>query len=184
MKTAGKVSHLASGCAALLALAGCSDGDVKEVKQWMATTEKQTHVSVVPLSEPKTYVPFAYAGKDLTDPYSANKLLVELARTQAKSDSLFKPDLDRKKELLESYPLDAIRMVGVLQNGNANFALLQIDSAYHQVTVGQFIGQNFGKITAVTDSAVNIREVVQDAGGEWVERHSTLELQDGKETKK
>ena len=165
-------------------LAACSDSDVKEVKDWMAQVRKESRVSVTPLAEPKTFIPFAYSARDTTDPYSPNKLLAELAKAAAKSDNRFKPDMERRKELLESYPLDTIVMVGVLQKAGVNYALLQIDRAVYQVRVGQHLGQNFGLVTSVTENAVNIKEVVQDAGGEWVERASKLELQESKETKK
>ena len=165
-------------------LAACSDSDVKEVKNWMEEVKKESKVSVAPLPEPKTFIPFAYSAKDAIDPYSPNKLLAELAKAAAKSDNRFKPDTERRKELLESYPLDTIAMVGVLQKAGINYALLQIDRAVHQVRVGQHVGQNYGLVTGVTETAVNIKEVVQDAGGEWVERMSKLELQESKETKK
>ncbi|MES2151685.1 MAG: pilus assembly protein PilP [Pseudomonadota bacterium] len=169
-------------CAALLA--GCGDSDVKEVKQWMADVKRDTKVAVTPLSEPKTFIPFAYAEKDQIDPFSPNKLLAVLAQAAAKSDNPLKPDMGRARELLESYPLDTMRMVGTLQKGGVNYALLQIDRAVYQVKPGQRIGQNFGVIVSMGENVINIKEVVQDAAGEWVERMSKLELQESKETKK
>jgi type IV pilus assembly protein PilP len=165
-------------------LAGCSDSDVKEVRDWMAQVNKDTKVKVVPLAPPKTFIPFAYTARDAVDPFSPNKLLAELARAAEKSDNKYRPDMERRKEPLESYPLDTFVMVGVMQKGGINYALLQLDRAVHQVRVGQRIGQNYGLVTGVTENAVNIKEVVQDAGGEWVERMSKLELQESKETKK
>ncbi len=165
-----------------LALAGCGDRDVQEVRQWMAQVKAQTKVVVPPLSEPKTFIPFAYAAKDEVDPFSPNKLLAELAKA-AKSNGAFKPDLERRKEVLESYPLDTIKMVGTLQKAGVVYALLQIDRAVYQVRAGQYLGQNFGRISSVTEEAVSIKEIVQDAGGDWVERMSKLELQDSKEKK-
>lgn len=169
---------------AALLLAGCSDGDVREVQQWMDETRQNTQVKVKPLSEPKTFVPFAYQAHDVIDPFSQDKLLAELARTEAQSDNPLKPDTERRRELLENFPLDAMQMVGILQKGGANHALLQIDRSVYQVRAGQRIGQNFGIVTSVTEQAVNIREVVQDATGDWVERMSKLELQESKETGK
>ena len=164
-------------------LSGCSDSDVKEVRQWMDTTKKNTKVNVTPLSEPKTFIPFAYTAEAETDPYDPNKLLAELARA-ANKDNRFRPDMERRKELLESYPLDTIRMVGIMQKGGTNYALLQIDKAVHQVKAGQRLGQNYGVVTSVTETGINIKEVVQDPGGEWVERMAKLELQESKENNK
>jgi type IV pilus assembly protein PilP len=165
-------------------LSGCSDSDVREVKDWMETTKKNTKVNVAPLSEPKTFIPYTYVPIEESDPYDPNKLLGELARAAAKSDNRFKPDMERRKELLETYPLDTIKMVGVMQKAGVNYALLQIDRAVHQVKAGQRLGQNYGVVTSVTEAAININERVQDASGEWVERMSKLELQESKENNK
>jgi type IV pilus assembly protein PilP len=168
----------------LAMLAGCGDNDVKEVKQWMAQVKSETKVAVAPLAEPKTFIPFAYTGKDVVDPFSNSKLLVELAKVAAMSNNPLKPDTNRRKELLETFPLDTMHMVGVLRKAGVNYALVQIDKAVFQVTVGMRLGQNFGQVTGVTESTVALKEVVQDAAGDWVERLSKLELQEGKETKK
>jgi type IV pilus assembly protein PilP len=167
-----------------LLLAGCGDSDVKEVRDWMAAVKAETRPAVKPLPEPKEFVPFAYGQKDAVDPFSQNKLLVELAKAAEASHNPLKPDTSRPKELLENYPLDTMRMVGAIQKGGVNYGLLQIDKAVFQVRVGQRIGQNFGLVTRVSDGGVDIRETVQDAAGEWVERMTKLELQESKETGK
>ena len=153
-----KTARFAVPLMAAALLAGCSDGDVAEVRQWMAQTQKQTRVSVQPLTEPKTFIPFAYVHTDVVDPFSQDKLLVELARTGGAN----RPDQERPKEPLEYFPLDTVRMVGAIR-------------------VGQRIGQNYGVVTSVSEVAVDIRETVQDATGDWVERMTKLELLEGKE---
>ncbi|WLI89491.1 pilus assembly protein PilP [Massilia sp. R2A-15] len=166
-------------------LAGCGASDVREVKDWMAQVKKDTKVTVVPIAEPKTFIPFAYTAREQVDPFSPNKLLAELARAAEKSDdNKYKPDMNRRKELLENFPLDAFTMVGVLQKGGVNYALLQVDRSVYQVKAGQRIGQNYGLVTGVSENVVQIKEVVQDAAGEWVERLSKLELQESKESRK
>lgn len=169
--------------AAALLLAGCGDSDVKEVHDWMDQVKHDTRPAVKPLSEPKDFLPYAYSDRAAVDPFSPNKLLAELAKAAEASADPNKPDLQRPREVLESYPLDTMRMVGTLQKGGVNYALLQIDRAVYQVRAGQRIGQNFGTVTRVGDDAINIREVVQDAAGEWVERMAKLELQ-SKENRK
>ena len=181
------MSHMirtAAAAAALALLAGCSDGDIHEVNGWMAQVRADTKPHVAPLVEPKTFIPFVYQAREEVDPYNPNKLLGELARAAEKNDSLYKPDTKRRKEYLESFPLDTMRMVGTMQKGGVTFALLQIDRAVHQVKSGMRLGQNYGIVTAVDESAISIKETVQDAGGDWVERMSKLELQETKESKK
>ena len=170
-----------AACAALLA--GCGDSDVREVRDWMTQVQQETRPSVKPLPEPKDFIPYAYAARDQVYPFSLAKLLTELARVAETSNNPNKPDLQRPRELLETYPLDTMRMVGTMEKGGTRYALVQIDRSLYQVKPGQRIGQNFGIVTRVGDDAVNIREVVQDAAGEWVERLAKLELQ-SKETGK
>lgn len=165
-------------------LAGCGDSDVREVRDWMAQVKRDTRPAVKPLPAPKEFIPFAYLEKGQVDPFSPQKLQAGLDKGVQASHSPYTPDTRRPKELLENYPLDTMRMVGVLEKGGANYALVQIDRSVYQVRVGQHVGENFGLVTRVTAGAVDIREVVQDAGGEWVERMSKLELQDSKESGK
>jgi type IV pilus assembly protein PilP len=170
---------------AFLLLAGCGDSDVQEVRTWMKQVDAQTKVQVPPLSEPKTFIPYAYAHKDELDPFNPNKLLAELAKQAAQGGSNgLKPDTTRRKELLETYPLDTIKMVGTIEKKGVIYAVLQVDRAVHQVVVGQHLGQNFGRITGIDESTVNLKEIVQDATGDWVERLSKLELQESKENTK
>lgn len=169
----------------VLLLAGCADSDVKEVEDWMAQVKREAKVSVTPLSEPKAFFPFAYAEQGVIDPFSADKLLAELARAAAAQNAdRLKPDMARRKEFLENFPLDTMTMVGVMQKGGINYALVNIDKTVHQIRLGQRLGQNYGLVTTVAEDAVLVKEVVQDAGGEWVERPSKLELQESKGTQK
>ena len=165
-------------------LAGCSGSDEAEINSWMAGVKAETRVSVEPISEPKTFIPFAYGVREETDPFNPDKLLAELARAaNAKADPL-KPDDTRRKEYLETFPLDAMAMVGTINKGGVAYGLIQIDRAVHQVRRGQRMGQNYGQVVDVGETGINVKEVVQDAGGEWIERMTKLELQESKETKK
>jgi type IV pilus assembly protein PilP len=169
--------------AAALLLAGCGDSDVKEVRDWMDQVKQETRPAVKPLSEPKDFIPYAYGAKEAVDPFSQDKLLSQLVKAAETAPDPNKPDMQRPRELLEGYPLDTMHMVGTMQKAGVSYALVQIDRAVYQVRAGQHIGQNFGIVTRVGDEAINIREVVQDAAGEWVERLAKLELQ-SKENRK
>lgn len=164
----------------LSALAGCGDGGISEVRQWMDEVRQQTKVSVPKLSEPKKFTPFIYSVKDSIDPYNPSKLAVAFARLKPPSNNSLKPDLERRREPLEAYPLDSLKMVGTLQKPGLSYALLQIDKAIFQAKVGNYLGQNNGMITSITEAAVELTEIVQDASGEWVERKAKLELQETK----
>jgi len=165
-------------------LAGCGDSDTQEVKQWMDQVDHQARVAVPPLVAPKQFIPFAYASNDEVDPFNPNKLLAELAKLDRVRGGGLKPDTERRKEVLESFPLDTIKMVGTLEKKGTVFALLQVDKAVYQVQAGQHLGQNFGLVTGVSEAGITIKEIVQDATGDWVERISKLELQESKESTK
>lgn len=161
-------------------LSGCGDSGVPEVRQWMDEAKRNTKISIPKLSEPKKFTPFQYTAKNEVDPYNPVKLSVALAKLQAKSNSGLKPDTDRRREALEAYPLDAIKMVGTLQKPGLNQVLLQVDKTVFQAKVGNYVGPNFGMITKVSETGVELKEIVQDASGEWTERKATLELQETK----
>lgn len=173
-------------CLALTAalLAGCSDGDIAEVNSWMAKTRAEAKVQVTPISEPKTFIPFGYTAQEEVDPFEPNKLLGELARAANPDPGKYKPDMNRKKEHLESFPLDTFSMVGTLHKNGTTYALLQMERSIFQITKGARLGQNYGIVTALSDSEISIKETVQDAAGEWVERITKLELQESKESNK
>jgi type IV pilus assembly protein PilP len=161
----------------LLGLSGCGDGGVQELKQWMENVRQNTRVVIPKLAEPKKFTPFVYSGKDSIDPYNPAKLDAAFAKLQGNSNAL-KPDLDRRREPLEAFPLDTVKMVGTLQKPGLTYALLQVDKSVYQVKVGNYVGQNLGMITNITENNVDIKEIVQDASGEWVERKAKLELQE------
>ena len=167
------------------ALAGCGDGDVQEVRDWMKQVERETVPAVKPLPEPKEFVPYAYnPGEEALEPFSEAKLLGEIARVAATSTNPLQPDESRPREVLENYPLDTMRMVGTLHKGGVSYALVQIDASIFQVKAGQRIGQNHGLVTRISEGAIDIRETVEDATGDWVERKATIELAESKETGK
>ena len=95
-----------------------------------------------------------------------------------KSSALLASAKAHATQELESYPLDSMTMVGSLQQGGKAHALLMVESRLHDVKVGDWIGQNYGQITSITDSQITLRETVQDPTGEWIERTSTLQIQE------
>lgn len=164
----------------LSALGGCSDNDQLEVTQWMSDVKRDTKIVVRKIDEPKKFTPFSYNAADAVDPYNPIKLSVALAKMQAKSHGVLKPNLDRRREALENYPLDAMRMVGTLQKPGLSYALVQVDKAVFRIKVGSYVGQNFGMVTKVTETEMELKEIIQDASGEWAERQAKLELQESK----
>jgi type IV pilus assembly protein PilP len=155
-------------------LVACGAEDHEDLRGWMEQSAQGLKGQVKPLPEIKPSIIVAYETATLTDPFSQEK--IEPERKKGGNGGGVGPDLDRRKEPLEQFPLDSLAMVGVLQQGKVTYALVKADAALHRVRAGNYMGQNFGVITAVSDDGITLKEIVQDADGEWVERTSTLQL--------
>lgn len=162
---------------AAMLLAGCGS-DTDELRQWMEQQRKEAKPTVTPLLPPKKFLPQPYEANTGVDPFSTQKLSVAIKQEAAQPNSLLTAEINRRKEPLEAYPLDNMSMVGSLTRDNRRYALLRVDSLLYQVKAGDYLGQNFGRITKISETEITLREVVQDAAGEWIERTSTLQLQE------
>jgi type IV pilus assembly protein PilP len=167
---------VAMGVAAF-ALTACG-GDQEELAQWMDQQRREVKPSVAPLSPPKKFTPQPYVALGGVEPFSAQKLTVALKQEARQPNSLLASEINRRKEPLEAYPLDSMSMVGSVVRGGRPYALLRVDNLLYQVKPGDYIGQNYGKITKISETSVTLREIVQDAAGEWIERASALQLQE------
>lgn len=159
---------------ACLALTACGGEEHQDLRQWMKDSTKDLKGKIPPLPEVKSFPVAAYEAGDLLDPYNALKIEPE---RKAGSGGI-KPDLDRRKEPLEAYPLESLKMVGTLMKGKMVHALVQADKTLHQVKIGNYMGQNFGIITDINDSEIKLKELVPDSLGDYAERTSTLQLQE------
>jgi type IV pilus assembly protein PilP len=168
--------------AAVVVLAGCASSGTDEINAWMAQQKATTKPKVTPIPEPKNFTPEAYDQEAQVEPFSNQKLAQALKRDSQQQGqanaALLAPELTRRKEPLEAFPLDAMSMVGSLIKKGEPVALVKVDNLLYQVKPGNYLGQNYGKITKVGESEVVLRELVQDAAGEWVERVATLQLQE------
>jgi len=162
---------------AAVLLAGCS-GEQEELQQWMEQQRREVKPSVQPISPPKKFNPQAYAATDGVEPFSSQKLTVALKQEARQPNSLLASEFNRRKEPLEAFPLDSMTMVGSVVKNGRNYALLRVDNLLYQVKPGDYLGQNYGKITKITETDVSLREIVQDAAGEWIERPGALQLQE------
>ena len=161
-----------------VALSACT-ADVSELQGWMDETRANAPRRTTRLEEPKRFEPFRYEARSDIDPFSNSKLQVALARFTDRNKGGLTPDLNRRREPLESFPLDGLRLVGHLSRASSGpVALVEADKVIFQLRVGNYIGQNFGRVTRITETEVAVKELVQDAAGDWVERESALALQE------
>jgi type IV pilus assembly protein PilP len=162
---------------AVSSVVGCS-GEQQELTQWMEQQRREVKPSVQPLSPPKKFTPQAYVSLNGVEPFSTQKLSVALKQEAKQPNSLLSVEINRRKQPLEAYPLDSMSMVGSVIKAGRQYALLRVDNLLYQVKQGDYLGQNYGKITKISETDVALREIVQDAAGEWIERPSALQLQE------
>lgn len=160
-----------------LLMSGCTSQE-EEIQSWIAEQEKLARPRVEKIPEPRRFIPQPYEGASGVDPFSPKKLVAGTSLPSEKSNALLMTERQRRKEPLEAFPLDAVQMVGSVRRLDGPYALLRVDGMLHYVTVGNYVGQNFGKITAISETDMILREIVQDAAGEWVERSMTMQLQE------
>jgi type IV pilus assembly protein PilP len=162
-------------------LSGCSSETDTELRAWVQEQRGLTKSKVAAIPAPKTFAPQTYTQVGAVDPFSIQKMNAGLKKggnAAAVNTALITPELNRRRESLEAFPLDGFTMVGSVIKEGKPLALVKVEELLYQVRVGNYLGQNYGKITKITESEVVLREVVQDAAGEWVERAASLQLQE------
>ena len=172
-----RLSTLTTLALAAVLMAGCS-AEHEELQQWMEQQRREVKPNVTPLTPPKPFDPEPYAVAAAVEPFSTQKLTVALKQEARGPNSLLSAELNRRKEPLEAFPLDSMGMVGSVTRGGRPFALLRVDNLLYQVKVGDYLGQNYGRVTRIAETEVTLREIVQDAAGEWIERSASLQLQE------
>lgn len=160
--------------ASTLAVAACAPQTMEDLERFTATAHQDRRPTVEPLPELRPHRTFVYAAGHLTDPFDAGNLGLDQPEPEPGGPA---PDLDRRREILEQYTLDSLRMVGTLTRGDITWAILRApDNTVHQATVGNYMGTNFGRITDISESRVELTETIQGPTGGWIERQASLAL--------
>ncbi len=157
-----------------LALAACGGEQYGDLKEELNALTKEMRGVVPPLPVVKPYEPVPYQGVELQDPFGPGK--IELVRGPGTGPK--RPDESRPKEPLEAFALESLKMVGTLQQGKEIFALIRADVSLYRIKAGNYLGQSFGLVTEVSENEVKVRELVQDASGDWAERLGEIKLQE------
>lgn len=157
---------------AVAVLASSCSSEIDDLKTFVRDSEKGLPRRIDPLPPVKPFEPFTYEGFDLPDPFKPRKL----SPPKEGGGGGIAPDLNRRKEPLEAFPLEQLKMVGTLSQGKDTYAIVRADKTLYRVKKGNYMGQNFGLITDVTESEIKLKEIVQDSAGDWAERQSVLPL--------
>jgi type IV pilus assembly protein PilP len=165
--------------AAAALVGGCTGEEHGDLKKELEQLTKDLRGRVEPLPQVKPYEPVPYAAESQVDPFRPERIDVAQAGSP-RATSKLAPDPNRPKEPLEAFALESIQMVGTITQEKQTFALIKAGPNLYRVQKGNYMGQNFGVITAIDESQIALKELVQDSGGEWVERTSALQLQETK----
>lgn len=161
---------------ALFSLLGCDHQSKREdLEQYIAETKARHIAQIEPLPEVKPYETFTYQATNLRSPFvtpEPEQVVLDLP-----ADNGIRPDTNRRKEPLESFPLDSLRMVGTIQKERRLWAIVvDTDGTVHRITKGNYIGQNHGKIESINEEKILIKEIVSDPRGGWQEKESSMAL--------
>ncbi len=176
----GKLNTLVRiAVAGLLAgsLAACAGNNTEDLRSYVDKVKSRQHARVEPLPEFSPFETHLYQAMGSRDPFTPPTYSTPRSQVAQASNGGISPDFSRPREPLESEPLDGLRMVGTLGRMEDSWALVRMsDSTIHRVKPGNYIGQNHGKIVSITESEVEVTEIVSDGLGGWIERQASLAL--------
>lgn len=153
------------------ALAGCSSS-TREVEAWVAEVKARPAPPLDPLPVMKQFETFEYSAQGLRDPFST-------PAPDRDSGNGKGPDPNRRKEALEAFPLDSLNMVGTIGAGSNLIGLVMgPDKVTYRVRIGNYMGQNDGRITSIGEDRIEMVELVPDGAGGWLERQAKIALED------
>lgn len=159
-----------------LALTACST-DMSDLETFVQQSKAVKKSRIAPLPEIKPHETFRYEAGDLRNPFEPFILKRPEPIGAASSGTGLHPVENRPREALEAFPLDSLRMVGILEQNNITWALIKAtDGTIHRIKAGNYMGQNHGKISRITETQIELMEIVPDGLGNWTERPASLAL--------
>lgn len=165
--------------AALTLLAvGCSRNELSDLQQYVQEVKARPAGRIPPLPEFETYETFVYQNRELRDPF-VPKDEATITQTGRPTGPGLRPDMNRRKEALENFPLDGLKFVGLLENSSDSWAIIKApDNLVYRAKVGNHIGQNYGEVVSVDESKVRIVEIIADGLGGWIKRDAALAIEE------
>lgn len=159
---------------ACLVLTGCADG-MADLRAFVEKTKQRPGQQVPPIPEFEPYQSFDYVPDELRDPFRVQASFAEPEQDKSAGTSGIRPPVDHRTQPLERFPLDSLDMVGTLSRQGSQFALIRDpEGSVHQVKEGNYLGQNYGRITAVDPDRVKLVEIIPDGQDGWMERDAAI----------
>jgi len=170
---------------AALSLGGCVGNDRKDLEEFVRNAGENKRGRVDPLPQLKNYDLITYEAFELPDPFQPRTIESEKSRGGELPADVAARTQRARREPLEAYPIESLKMVGTLERGKVRWALIKTpDSNLYRVTNGNYMGQNFGVIAMISETSITLKELIQDTTGSWSERTSQLQLLDEEEKKR
>jgi type IV pilus assembly protein PilP len=167
------MKHLA--VAATVVAAGCS-GNANDLRAYIDEVKARPGGRIEPLPQIRPAPSFAYEPGDRRGPFTPD---APRRRLGSNPNAVQGPDPNRPREFLEQFPLDTLRMVGTLDVFGGDFGLVQTrDGLIHRVSVGNHLGQNYGRVMSISESEISLVEIVPDGLGGYLERPASVGLSD------
>lgn len=160
----------------VISLAGCSSDGLSDLQTFVFEEKQRKAKRIEPLPEFEVYETFTYAARELRDPFKLEEEAV-LSEAESTPSSGLRPDGNRNREALEAFPLDALEFIGLMQKDETVWGIVKApDGLVHRIQVGNYMGQNNGKIIAIDESKVELKEIVSDGRTGWFEREAALAI--------
>lgn len=159
----------------LFGLVGCSSSqNTADLKEFVQETLNKPRGVIEPIPVFKPYEYSSYSASGLRSPFDLP--VVEEVEVLSQQGDNIQPDMERRREHLESYAMGALSMVGIMQKEDGvMWALVKDgDNSVVPVKSGNYMGQNHGRITDISEQRMQIIEIVPNGMGGWIERPRTL----------
>lgn len=170
-------AYVALGLLNLLLLSACSSDDKSDLVQYIGQVKARPKTQIEPLPEIKVIEPFIFKPSGLRDPFRPIEKVAEAELVDIGTGSGIRPDPTRRKEQLESYSLDSLRMVGTIAKDAVLWGLIKAgDGTIHRVRETNYMGRNHGKIIRISEDKIELMEIVPDKPGTWREQQTSLAL--------
>ena len=166
------------GVAIWLGLTGCSASE-DQLQTWTEQQRREVKFGLQALPAPSRFEPQSYEAQSGLDPFDAHRLMSAMKLESAQASPRLAAQLNRRREPLEVFELQTMAMTGTLLRQGRAVALVSVDRMLYQVRVGDYMGQNNGRVVKIEEGRIELREVVQEASGDWVERAASLQTQEG-----
>jgi type IV pilus assembly protein PilP len=158
----------------VLLVTGCQQKEKENLSQFVADAGNMKAKEIEPLPNIKPVEVFAYSAQEFAEPFNVENLK---PKQVVSARSGVGPDTNRRREPLENYPLDSLTMVGTLFRDNERRVVIKTpEGAVQTAVVGNYIGQNYGKIEAIDENEIVVKEQVLNSAGTWVGRDASIKV--------